>query len=265
MIDSTRRFRRLAYTGLWAGVIGLWLMTAPHPKAQASDFLEGQMGHPRVRAAFAEKEEALRRAFEAKQVRFPPRGIFLRVLKREAVVELWAADFPRGTYRRITEYKICATSGELGPKRREGDRQVPEGFYSLDRFNPASRFHLSLGLNYPNRSDRILGVKNSLGGNIFIHGKCVTIGCIPIEDEPIKELYVVALLAYANGKAKIPVHIFPLRMNEEGMRVLRASHAGNPAVLSVWEDLRAGYEYFERHRTLPQVLVNESTGRYEFK
>jgi murein L,D-transpeptidase YafK len=237
----------------------------PHAKAQASDSFEGQMRNPRVRDAFAQKKDAIRRAFEAKQVEFPPRLIFIRILKREAIVELWAADSPPGPYRHITEYKICASSGDLGPKRREGDGQVPEGFYHVDRFNPASRFHLSLGLNYPNTSDRILGVKNSLGGDIFIHGKCVTIGCIPIEDEPIKELYVAALMAHANGQTKIPVHIFPLRMNEEGMRVLRASHGGNPALLSFWEDLRIGYEHFERHRTLPQVLVNGGTGRYEFK
>ena len=223
------------------------------------------MRNPRVKDAFSQKKDGLRRAFEANHVNFPPGGIFIRILKREAILELWVADSASGPYRPITAYKICASSGDLGPKRREGDGQVPEGFYYVDRFNPASRFHLSLGLNYPNTSDRILGVKNSFGGDIFIHGKCVTIGCIPIEDEPIKALYAVAILAHANGQTRIPVHIFPLRMNEDGMRVLRASHGGNPGVLSFWEDLRIGYEYFEQHRTLPQVLVNGITGRYDFK
>jgi murein L,D-transpeptidase YafK len=95
----------------------------------------------------------------------------------------------------IKTYTVCATSGLIGPKRMQGDLQIPEGFYYIDRFNPYSNFYLSLGINYPNTSDRILGDKNNLGGDIFIHGDCVTIGCLPITDSEIKELYIFCVEA----------------------------------------------------------------------
>lgn len=108
--------------------------------------------------------------------------------------------FNKDLFRLIKDYQICSLSGELGPKRQQGDLQVPEGFYWIDRFNPASNFYLSLGINYPNQFDRILGKSGELGGDIFIHGGCVTIGCIPITDDKIKELYLIAVEAKSNGQ-----------------------------------------------------------------
>lgn len=115
----------------------------------------------------------------------------------------------------VCTYPFCASSGILGPKRKEGDRQIPEGIYYINHFNPVSNFHLSLGINYPNPSDKILSDPAQPGESFYIHGNCVTIGCIPISDDKIKELYILAVEAYNNGQVKIPVHIFPDRLPNE--------------------------------------------------
>src|SRR5207244_1746866 len=131
--------------------------------------------YPRVKVAFAEKESSIKELFKQKGVAYPPKRIFIRAFKREQILELWAGEADGDKYQLLKEYRICAGSGVLGPKRKEGDRQVPEGFYSIDVFNPTSNYYLSMRVDYPNQSDRILGGKNRLGGDIFIHGNCVTI------------------------------------------------------------------------------------------
>jgi murein L,D-transpeptidase YafK len=226
-------------------------------------FKSEQMSFPRVRAAASEKESSLGRLFERKKFDYPPKRIFIRVFKREQVLELWAAASSTAAFELMKEYRICASSGSPGPKRRQGDGQIPEGFYQIDRFNPVSNYHLSLGINYPNRSDRVLGGGAGLGGDIFIHGGCATIGCVPITDEGIKELYLIAVEARSAGQAAIPVHIFPARLDEKGLSRLRASHSENKDLIDFWSSLKAGFDYFEMHRKLPTVTVNKR-GRYVF-
>jgi murein L,D-transpeptidase YafK len=161
----------------------------------------------------------------------------------------------------LKEYPFCNSSGALGPKRRQGDGQIPEGFYHIDRFNPLSNFHLSLGINYPNQADRIRGGSGDLGGDIFIHGGCVTIGCVPITDELIKEVYLIAVEAKTAGQGRIPVHIFPARMGAKGMRQLEGAASGNQELLDFWRNLKSGYDSFEQNRRLPSVTVDRQ-GRY---
>lgn len=95
-------------------------------------------------------------------------------------MDIYAKKREDSTYKKLITYKICAKSGHLGPKRRQGDRQVPEGFYHINHFNPNSNYHLSLMINYPNASDKIKSQAPNPGGNICIHGSCVTIGCLPM-------------------------------------------------------------------------------------
>ncbi|HEX8659006.1 MAG TPA: L,D-transpeptidase family protein, partial [Hymenobacter sp.] len=113
--------------------------------------------------------------------------IFLRVIKTRQELEVWARNQGDNCFELLRSYPLAATSGRLGPKRRANDYQVPEGFYEIDRFNPQSHYHLSLGLNYPNADDRALGEPNP-GGDIFIHGGEVTVGCLPITDIGIEEV-----------------------------------------------------------------------------
>jgi murein L,D-transpeptidase YafK len=227
-------------------------------------FLDEQRRFPRYRAAEVEKAPIAQELFSGLQLPYPPEGIFLRVFKKEQLLELWGTGTPPGPHRLVRVYPITAISGKPGPKRREDDGQTPEGFYRIARFNPASKFHLSLGLNYPNRSDRILGDKSALGRDIFIHGGWVTMGCVPITDDLIKELYVIAVAARANGQEQIPVHIFPRRLDAAGLRTLEEGAGEDQSLLYFWKNLMVGYNLFETTRMLPVVSVAPD-GRYLFR
>jgi murein L,D-transpeptidase YafK len=229
-----------------------------------ADFLQDQLKYPRVRAAKAEKGELIRDMFKKKGVDYPPAEIFIRIFKLDRTVELWARSANMEAFRLIKTYGICSLSGHAGPKRRIGDKQVPEGFYYISNFNPVSSFWLSLGINYPNQSDSVLGVSSHLGKDIFIHGSCVTIGCIPITDDCIKELYVIAVETKAGGQRQIPVHIFPTPLDDAGYRSLQTG-VKDPKLLAFWENLRQGYTFFEKAKRLPRVSVDNRTGKYIFQ
>jgi len=221
------------------------------------------MRYKRVRTAYKQKEGLMKKLFEEKGLPYPPDKIFIRVFKEEKILGLWAFSDRDYRFHLVKRYPICLVPGRLGPKMQEGDMQVPEGFYHINRFNPASSFYLSLSINYPNASDRILGVRGNLGCDIFIHGSCATIGCIPITDTFIKELYMVAVEAMESGQGKIPVHIFPAPLDEGGMAKLREEFSDSqyPWLISFWENLKIGYDYFEQNRKLPSIRV-DNKGRY---
>lgn len=186
--------------------------------------------------------------------------IFLRAFKSEQQLELWIQD--SSTFRLFRTYPICRVPGELGPKRKEGDLQVPEGLYWVEVFNPKSSYHLSLGINYPNASDRILSDPKKPGGEIYIHGNCVSVGCIPLTDEKIREVYLLALEAKNAGQTQIPVHIFPCRMTAENREHLLARN--QPALLPFWDNLGEAYQFFEEKKVLPKYEVEAESGRYKF-
>ncbi|OFY25122.1 MAG: hypothetical protein A2W98_06815 [Bacteroidetes bacterium GWF2_33_38] len=223
-------------------------------------FKREQQGYTRVREAYSEKEAIVKKMLADKKIDNMNIDVFLRVFKQEKIIEVWAKKKSDLSYTFITNYQHCSSSGELGPKRKQGDMQTPEGFYYIDRFNPFSNFYLSLGVNYPNQSDRILGEKNNLGGDIFIHGSCVTIGCIPITDDKIKELYIFAVEAKNAGQSKIPVYIFPTKDFE----TLLKNNSSNEQLIAFWNNLKIGYDYFEKEHKLPTVSVNVD-GKYIFK
>jgi murein L,D-transpeptidase YafK len=229
-----------------------------------ADFLQDQLKYPRVRAAKTEKSELIRDTFKKKAVDYPPAEIFIRIFKLDRAVELWARSANMKAFRLIKTWEICSLSGHAGPKRRAGDNQVPEGFYYINNFNPVSSFHLSLGINYPNQSDSILGVSGHLGKDIFIHGSCVTIGCIPITDDCIEELYIIAVEAKAGGQSQIPVHIFPTRLDDAKYRSL-IEGVKDSKLLAFWENLRQGYALFEKENKLLRISVDAKTGKYAFQ
>ncbi len=239
------------------------------PDSAQAQFKADQLRYSRVRTAFQEKAAAVEALFADKKLAWPPAGIFIRVFKKENRLELWARSGAGARFDLVTAYNICTypgntgpASGTLGPKRQEGDGQIPEGFYYISGFNPTSSYHLSLRIDYPNRSDRILGVQGRLGGDIFIHGACATIGCLPITDDKIKELYLAAVESRENGQTQIPVHIFPTRLNDEGMAQLKRDYSDQPGLIALWGNLKPGYDYFESSRQLPDMRV-DSQGRYQ--
>lgn len=229
----------------------------------ANSFREQQLKFPRVRTASKEKDEVLRQRFKEKGLIYPPRTILLRAFKQEAALELWAADTEDKPFVLVHEYRICTSSGTLGPKRRFGDEQVAEGFYELDWFNPQSNFFLSLHISYPNASDRILGSHQNPGGDIFLHGNCASIGCIPITDEGIKEVYWLSVLVHSQNGQHLPIEIFPARMTEERLEALAIAHSHQPELIAFWRNLKEGYDYFEKNHRLPRIKTR-ADGAYAF-
>jgi murein L,D-transpeptidase YafK len=241
----------------------LFLLAIPSSAEEHKSFREMQWKYPRVRTASKEKDEVLRQRFKEKGLAFPPRAILLRAFKQEAVLELWGAEANDKPYVLVHEYRICTSSGTLGPKRRFGDEQVPEGFYELDWFNPQSNFFLSLHISYPNASDRILGSHQNPGGDIFLHGNCASIGCIPITDEGIKEVYWLAVLVHNQSQQHLTIEIFPARLTDEGLKALAAAHQNQSALITFWGNLKEGYDYFEKNHRLPRIRTR-ADGGYAF-
>lgn len=237
---------------------------APAAEAGAPRFqpTRAQQDQPRVRGARRRRREDIRRLFAKAGLDYPPRRVLLRAFKNEGVLELWVEPARGQPYVHLKDYAICMRSGDLGPKRRRGDGQVPEGFYRITWFNPHSQFLLSMKLDYPNRSDRIRGGPHP-GGDIFIHGSCVTIGCIPITDRYIEELYVIALDSQRFYGRRPLVHIFPTRLDKAGMDWLSESFSHQPALLAFWRELQPGYLYFEKHRRPARVTIDKQ-GAYRF-
>lgn len=218
-----------------------------------NQFLEEQLSYSRVKTAKENHHESLLRQFAKKEISFPPHDIYLRSFKFEKEIEVWIKPQEQDSFVYLKSYPICETSGSLGPKRQQGDLQIPEGFYNLTTFNPVSNYHLSLKVSYPNTSDRLLGNKGKLGGDIFIHGKCATIGCLPIEDDNMEELYWLSVLAKANG-GKLPVHIFPFKMDEASILFFKNLMIFDFTLWSFWFQLKPMFDYFE---------VNKKVSRYE--
>ncbi len=173
--------------------------------------------------------------------------IFIRVFKEEAELELWVRSGE--TFERFKTYPICNYSGDLGPKLAEGDRQSPEGTYSvsLGSLNPNSRFHLSFNLGFPNAFDRAHG---RTGSFLMIHGNCVSVGCYAMTDRGIEEIYVLAEAALRGGQGAFFVHAFPFRMT-----AARMAQAEGHRWAAFWQELKVVHDAFETTRQVPRVVV----------
>jgi len=224
-----------------------------------TDFMSSQKKYARVRQAFAEKEEKLRQDLELYGHTVAELNILLVAYKAEKKLDLYVKREQDSVFSKFRSYPICRTSGMAGPKRREGDGQIPEGFYYINRFNPHSNFYLSLGINYPNQSDKILADNAQPGGDIFIHGDCVTIGCLPMTDDVIKEIYVLAVLATHGGQAKIPIYIFPFDMSEN----LQPPTVDN-GLLVFWANIKEGFDTFMA-TTQELYFWVDKEGRYRYR
>lgn len=239
----------------WLLVVGLLAVLPAWAKDAAQATADA-----RVNAARRAKERGLQRAFAEAGVSWPPEELYVRAFKQERELEVWAG--ARGQpLRRVKTYPFCAASGDVGPKRREGDGQVPEGFYTLDQFNPHSQFHLSMRVSYPNDADRRVG-ERPLGGAIYVHGNCMSIGCIAIQDDPIEELYLMVLEARARMRRDVPIHIFPRRLDEQGLAALERHPGATPELRAFWHSLEPGWRFFERTHRPPRVKVDPRTGAY---
>ncbi|MCI5058802.1 MAG: L,D-transpeptidase family protein [Flavobacteriales bacterium] len=230
---------------------------------QAQNFYQEQKKFQRFRGAVEAKSETMKTELSKKNISTDHLNILIEGLKKEKILNVYVKHDTATKYTLYKSYPFCYFIGTLGPKREQGDLQVPEGVYYIDRYNPYSTYHLSLGINYPNQSDRILGNKKRLGGDIFIHGDCVSLGCIPITDDKIKELYLLAVWAKSSGQRRVPVYIYPSRLDEPGMALLKVNSLYQQNE-TLWGDLKTIYDDFHKTKRLKKVLV-DSSGRYKIQ
>ena len=178
----------------------------------------------------------------------PSSPVLIRTYKQEAELEIWKMKSD-GQYALLKTYPMCRWSGQLGPKVREGDHQVPEGFYTIapGQMNPNSHYYLSFNVGYPNAYDSALG---RTGGDIMVHGVCSSAGCFSMTDAQIGEIYAIAREAFAGGQRAIQLQSLPFRMTAENL----AKHRLNPNI-AFWKEIKNGADHFEVTKTEPDVLV----------
>ena len=185
----------------------------------------------------------------------PGDAMVVRIFKEESTLEVWKRT-GSGQYRLLKTYAICAYSGGLGPKIKEGDRQSPEGFYTITPglLNPKSNYYLAFNTGFPNKFDRSWGRS---GSDLMVHGDCSSRGCYAMTDEGISEIYGLARETFKGGNSSFQLQIFPFRMTAANL----ARHAGD-ANMSFWKNIKDGYDLFELNKAPPAWDVCER--RYIF-
>jgi murein L,D-transpeptidase YafK len=181
--------------------------------------------------------------------------VYIRIFKLESELELWVEK--DGRFVLFATYPICRWSGRLGPKLKEGDRQAPEGFYTVaaEQLNPNSRMYRSFNLGFPNVFDQAYG---RTGSFLMVHGGCASIGCYAVTDPVVDEIWRMVTVALDRGQARFPVHAFPFRMTDRNFALHRGAK-WEP----FWTNLKKGYDLFERTHIPPAVSVCK--GRYVFE
>ena len=221
-------------------IVGLALSLAACNNTTAIDSRRGLAPQPQALVAQSERVGAKASS-----------PVLIRIFKQSKELELWrkTAD---GSYALVKTYEICTYSGELGPKIKQGDRQAPEGFYTVgaSQLNYHSIRYLSLNTGYPNIYDRMHGYT---GAALMIHGGCDSAGCFAIEDQPMQEVFTAVRDAIKAGQKSVQVHIYPFRMN-----ALNMFFNGENKNIGFWRQLKAGYDKFENTRSELQVnIVNK--------
>jgi murein L,D-transpeptidase YafK len=176
----------------------------------------------------------------------PSSPVLVRIFKQESELEIWKRD-ATGKYALLKTYPMCRWSGKLGPKKQDGDRQTPEGFYSVsaDMLNPHSEYYLSFNLGFPNALEQALGYR---GEALMVHGACSSSGCYALTDSGMAEIYPVVRDALAGGQKVFQVQAYPFRMTPRNM----ARNHDDPN-FAFWTDLKKGYDIFEVTRREPKV------------
>ncbi|NUS20205.1 MAG: murein L,D-transpeptidase [Mesorhizobium sp.] len=182
-------------------------------------------------------------------------SVMARIFKEEGKLEIWKAK-TNGRYDLVASYDICKWSGKLGPKYTEGDRQAPEGFYTVrpSQMNPRSNYHLSFNIGFPNAYDRANG---RTGQNLMVHGACSSSGCYSMTDAQIEQIYAFGRDAFQGGQTEFQIQAFPFRMTAANMARYR-----NDPNYEFWKMLKVGYDNFEITKVPPKVDVCEK--RYVF-
>ena len=224
-----------------------------------ASFLDDQLQFKRVKTAYTQKKPIITERLGQMDISLNNVNVMIKAYKYEQLVKIYVKKSSDKIWDVYKSYPFCFFSGDLGPKRKEGDFQIPEGYYHVNHFNPYSNFYLSLGISYPNQADKIKSTASRKGGAIYMHGGCNTIGCIPIEDEPIKEVYILAVLAKNNGQDQIPIDILPFQYSDETMVLAEQSY---PQFKSFWNNIFSIERAFDSTGVAPRVKINSSGDYY---
>ncbi|MCK9551711.1 murein L,D-transpeptidase family protein [Aquamicrobium sp.] len=237
---------RFARAGLLIGAIGGAIALAGCTDSSIGDFAPQH--------ANRQLPPKIQQAMKAKGMN-KTAPVMARVFKEEGKLEIWKQK-TNGRYDLIASYDICKWSGKLGPKFTEGDRQAPEGFYTVrpSQMKPNSQYHLAFNIGYPNTYDRANG---RTGSNLMVHGACSSAGCYSMTDQQIEEIYAFGRDAFQGGQTEFQVQAFPFRMTAANMARYR-----NDPNYEFWKMLKVGYDHFELTKVPPKVDVCER--RYVF-
>lgn len=248
-----RRTREKSSLNIWALVFGaLLFMILPALFAFAgADVAETERSKMAVERHQAElRAEMSAAGFELGQ------PVYLQITKQPAELTAFI-EMGNGSYTKFKAWPICAYSGGLGPKHKTGDEKSPEGFYSVpaSAMNPASRYHLSFNLGYPNAYDRGHG---RTGDYLMVHGACASIGCYAMTDNAIEAIWTLMQAAFEGGQETVPVHIFPFAMTEANLNRYEGHEASD-----FWQELAPAWAAFEAHKRVPHMAV--LAGRYQLR
>lgn len=264
MAKTHRRKWRFALTSLLiVGIVGgvlamltrdLWFDDIDHQIIRAERYKRWklhQLGQPWPTTPDVKKLDA-RLAAQNLKLGAP---IFMRIYKRSFELELWMQR--EGVFYLFATYPICKWSGRLGPKRKEGDHQAPEGVYTVgaDQLNPNSRWHRSFNLGYPNAYDRAHG---RTGSFLMVHGGCGSVGCYAMTDPVVSELWHIITAAFDKGQRRFQVHSFPFRLTDAALEARRA----HPSY-RFWRSLKPAEDLFNVNRVPPYAAVCDK--RYVFE
>jgi murein L,D-transpeptidase YafK len=222
--------------------------------ALATELVEALPGSADSVAAYIRAQPRLEKMLKRKSLSWGA-PIFIRIFKQSNELEVWLLGSD-DRFRLFKRYIICNISGGLGPKLKAGDKQGPEGFYTVgpSQMNPWSSNHLSFNLGYPNQYDLSHG---RTGSALMVHGGCTSEGCYAMTNYYMDEIYTLADAALARGQSEFQVHIFPFKMSRENLD----NHRNSPW-LSFWKNMKRGYDLFETHRLPPRVEMDDN--RYVF-
>lgn len=197
----------------------------------------------RVVEAKRRKEKNLLTELQQLDIKADNLEILFIAVKEAKILEVYVKRKTQKQFRWFKSYLFSTFSGVLGPKKQEGDKQIPEGFYQITHLNSKSKYHLSLGINYPNPYDQTHGYT---GSAIFIHGGMESVGCIAIGDDAIEEVYVLTEMTLQNGQIDIPVLIYPYAMHAEKHKEMLETT--DEVTAHFWDKLAISYQYFQENK-----------------
>jgi len=240
-------------------IIDTIVKTRPDSVKHDLVFKKLQLKNLNPQTAYREKEKIVKQLLQAKNIDINSVEVLFRVIKQEQILEVWAKDRTRNEkYQIIKTYKLCVDDN---PDTLRGiDLLIPESFYHIAKFHAANPYFIRMEINFPNESDRKRG---RTGGDIAIHGGCYSTYCSPFTDDNIKEIYIFAAEAKANGQKNVPVHNFPFRMTDENTEKFMKDkrYSGDIKRITNWENMKYGFQYFEKNNTLFDFSVDDK-GKY---